>query len=285
MARRVVDKSLLNLVDWALRTLKHRGFVDPKEIQKREDEAKEIVARNENEVTEGRVQHFTLSTITTQDLREIFGLRPKKGGPHWMAPLAIMPTSLHTALERTDRVMRGSRRNEALVRARLNHFLVHSLDAVHLRLPADHHLALAMERQLETVKGPVRVSGCADYTAWYKDRDKPENNVVIVEAKADNPGQGKSQILGAMAIVSVLREKEGKSNVVYGILSDSDEFFFYRLEDMTYITWHRIWESGEEDQHAIVGALQTIFSEASTMISPSVSLEAGQPMDLDAQAS
>ena len=108
--------------------------------------------------------------------------------------------------------------------------------------------------------------------------------MVIVEAKADNPGKGELPLLGAMDIVSVLRQKEGKSNVLYGILSDSYTFFFYRLEDMTYIDWKRSWGRDEEHQHVIIGALQTIFSEANMMISPSTTLEAGKPMDLDTQA-
>ncbi|KAJ5142127.1 hypothetical protein N7526_003122 [Penicillium atrosanguineum] len=123
-----------------------------------------------------------------------------------------------------------------------------------------------------------RFRGTSDYTLWYGNGDGPEKaiNLIILEAKAQKPAAGDEQALGYMGCVHQERRfKPGRSAIVYGVVTDGEEWRFWRLNDEGRYSWDVEISGmlsgdvkGKETGYAKIATLLGFIMEQAMILSP-----------------
>ncbi|KAL2823297.1 hypothetical protein BDW59DRAFT_163459 [Aspergillus cavernicola] len=222
----------LHILKGVLGGLRRAGFIDQDLVDRIMEEVK---AKG---TAESQQRHKTLavSSLNMEEVREMFGLTPgKAGGFSWSLQQAEN-IEKHPFLEHQFPPKRA-----AIPPDFLDLVLRLTLESIEVSLPKN---AQKLDLQCETVAGRVVthhgekrfLTGYFDYSYWYGGSYAELNtNLLIVEAKRLGKGNGEPQLLAYLAnyyetmVQAARRDAHKKQCSVYGILSDSEVYTFYRL--------------------------------------------------------
>ncbi|KAJ5298722.1 uncharacterized protein N7443_006842 [Penicillium atrosanguineum] len=239
------------------------------------------------------VTRKAIGDLTRDEINEGFGIAkelPESDGRQPWPPRNMIPRDISagclTSIQSVQKYMARSSRNEAAARVVIDLILFDILDQImdgHCNISGTWPLHIQMETSLEsnmvTVKGKdQRFRGTSDYTLWYGNGDGPEKaiNLIILEAKAQKPAAGDEQALGYMGCVHQERRfKPGRSAIVYGVVTDGEEWRFWRLNDEGRYSWDVEISGmlsgdvkGKETGYAKIATLLGFIMEQAMILSP-----------------
>ncbi|KAJ5684590.1 uncharacterized protein N7477_000935 [Penicillium maclennaniae] len=197
-----------------------------------------------------------IGDLTRDEIHEGFGIAkelPVSDGRQPWPPRNMIPRDISagclTSIQSVQKYMARSSRNEAAARVVIDLILFDILGQImdgHCEISApgpstSFQMETSLESNMVTVKGKdQRFRGTSDYTLWYGNGDGPEKaiNLIILEAKAQIPAASDGQALGYMGCVHQERRlKPGRSAIVYGVVTDGEEWRFCRINDEGRYSW------------------------------------------------
>ncbi|OJJ70067.1 hypothetical protein ASPBRDRAFT_197773 [Aspergillus brasiliensis CBS 101740] len=228
-----------------------------------------------------------VTTLKPEEIPVVFGISEDASSGKWNIPSRDrlpVPQHLRAMLSDIDIVTKGSPRNEAQTRTRIDAILISTLAAarkdgstaqtrdsissmgsvhsVHLQFEKDIHLPWDIENK------PHMLSGRIDYSLWYGNPGDMEANLVVCEAKKQGES-GRYQALGYMAMIHKARKMAGRKDTsVWGIATDSFSWDFLHLDNDQYTMCTYHWNHGQAVE--VVSTLRKIIDHASGLIGGTV---------------
>ncbi|KAJ5804345.1 uncharacterized protein N7518_000648 [Penicillium psychrosexuale] len=268
-----------NGAEAAIRWLSRATNLGRSEVDEMKTELNDITTRARRD---NNLPTKAMGDLTLQEVESIFKLtqvtqKNLKAGDSWdILPFDTAALNNQDVFPEFMRYLSGSRETEAWVRAWLSPLFSAVLGfAIEVGIAAAHPVRWSYEAsfshitRLGRMKLKHRLNGRPDYTLWYGEHEDLETNLVIVETKtSDEIGKGQKQVLAYMASrCRALRTKGArkKDTTVYGIVTDSRQFHFYKISKNSkwfVRTFH--WGLEDSQDEEIVRILLQIIHSAST---------------------
>ncbi|KAJ5636874.1 uncharacterized protein N7484_010187 [Penicillium longicatenatum] len=230
--------------------------------------------------------------IDIRDVEDAFGLRKQSihsrenqpWPPHNPRRLDL-PETAKDMLVIVGRYMHRSAANEAAARCIINIVLFAVMDTFMgsddsddddgMRVdtwPLNIQAETSLESQIVMVDGKKRkFRGLCDYSLWYGDRRKPEEAIHLVVVEAKRTGvldTGFSQTLIYMGCIHQERLRtEGRSAVIYGVMSDGVQWKFIRINQQGEHAM-KVYDTGEPGGYTHIATTLAFMMQEAVTLSP-----------------
>ncbi|KAL2845263.1 hypothetical protein BJY01DRAFT_247739 [Aspergillus pseudoustus] len=275
------NKTLERLDKWY-----HRGIKQKAGDSQRQEYME--ATRPMRSLSEKNAPSLAIGDFQSNMLEKTFGVRE---GPRGCPILDIsrnemicIPIPLEPVLDNFERATRRSNQNETIMRSRLDIMLYLTLANEQRSAFYGHDLitpavaqhmdevSWAPEKHISqnvTYNNACRnLNGVMDYTLWWGIADDLETNLVVVEAKAkDAASLSRAQALVSMAMIHAARKRAGKRDCrVFGIGTDSYDFWFLAIDNNSVWTSHYIRWYTSADKREIISRIGKIIREAAALV-------------------